>query len=266
LDSRHRTANRPIGSPVERIEDLRFLRGRGQFVDDVPAVGALHAAILRSPMAHGRIRAIDCAIARECPGVRAVLTAAEIENALGSVPVIAMRQELLPEFAPYQQPVIAHAKVRYVGEPLAVVMADSAALAEDALEAITLDIEPLPPVPDRTAARADRSLLLEATGTNRVITLSAARGDAEAAIRDAPYIRRERFSVQRFTAVPMEPRGLLAQWDEGRGHLTVHGAAKVAFHNRRLLARQLGLAEDAITMIEADVGGGFGSRGGPRST
>jgi len=249
------------GSPVERVEDLRFLRGRGQFVDDVPAKGALHAAILRSPVAHGRIRGIECAVAREWPGVHAVLMATDVERALGRVPIIAMRQELLPEFEPYQQPVIAHGKVRYVGEPIAVVVADSAALAEDALEAIALDIEPLPPVADRDAARADASVLFESAGTNRVIELTARRGDADAAFRDAPYVRRERFSVQRFTAMPMEPRGLLAQWDGARGHLTVHGAAKVAFHNRRLLAKQLGFAEHDITMIEADVGGGFGSRG-----
>jgi carbon-monoxide dehydrogenase large subunit len=151
--------------------------------------------------------------------------------------------------------------VRYVGEPIAVVVADSAALAEDALDAIALDIETLPPVADRNAARADQSLLFEAAGSNKVITLTALRGDAEAAFRDAPYVRRERFEVQRFTAVTMETRGLLAQWDEAKGHLTVHGACKVPFHNRRMLAKQIGLTEDAITMIEADVGGGFGVRG-----
>ena len=156
---------------------------------------------------------------------------------------------------------IAHDKVRYVGEPIAVVVADSAALAEDALEAIALDIEPLPAVASRAASRADASLLFEARGSNLVGTLTALRGDADAAFRDAPYVRRERFEVQRFTAVPMEPRGLLAEWDAATGHLTVSGAAKVAFHNRVMLAKQMGLAEDAITMIEADVGGGFGVRG-----
>jgi aerobic carbon-monoxide dehydrogenase large subunit len=251
------TVNSFIGAPVERIEDLRFLRGRGQFVDDVPCPNALHAAILRSSIPHGRIRSIDCAVAREWPGVHAVITAAEI----GDIPVITMRQELLPEFKHFQQPVIANDKVRYVGEPLAVVVADSAALAEDALEAIVLDIEPLPPVADRNAARANASVLFDSTGSNHVITLSALRGDADAAFKGAPYVRRERFEVQRFTAVTMEGRGLLAEWDEGRGHLTVHGATKVAFHNRRMLATQLGLAEDAITMLEADVGGGFGVRG-----
>ena len=87
------------------------------------------------------------------------------------------------------------------------------------------------------------------------------KGDAEAAFRDAPYIRRERFEVQRFTAVTMEPRGLLAEWDAAKGHMTVSGVTKVPFHNRRILAKQMGLPEDAITMIEADVGGGFGVRG-----
>ena len=114
----------------------------------------LHAAILRSSVAHGRIRSIDAAAARARPGVHAVITAADI----GEVPVITLRQELLPEFKPYQQPVIASDKVRYVGEPIAVVVADSAALAEDALEAIALDIEPLPAVADRDAARGRRCL------------------------------------------------------------------------------------------------------------
>src|SRR5581483_3409759 len=193
--------------------------------------------------------------------VHAVITAAEIERALGAVPVITMRQELMPQFTQYQQPVIAHGKVRYVGEPLAVVVADSAALAEDALEAVTVDIEALPVVPDRAAARADTSPLFDSSGSNHVITLSALKGDAEAAFRDAPYVRRERFSVQRFTAMPMEPRGLLAEWDAAKGHLTVSGMTKVVFHNRRILAKQMGMAEDAITMIESDVGGGFGVRG-----
>jgi carbon-monoxide dehydrogenase large subunit len=254
---RTRTSNRPIGSPVERLEDLRFLRGRGQFVDDVPSPDALHAVILRSPVAHGRIRSVDAAVARKRPGVHAVLTAADI----GEIPVITMRQELLPEFKPYQQPVIARDKVRYVGEPIAVVVADSAALAEDALDAIALDIEALPAVADRDAARKTESLLFPETGRNHVITLSAVKGDAEAAFRDAPYTRRERFEVQRFTAVTMEPRGLFAEWDAAKSHLTVSGMTKVIFHNRRILAKQLGMPEDSITMIEADVGGGFGVRG-----
>ena len=252
-----RTSNRPIGSPVERLEDLRFLRGRGQYVDDVPSPNALHAVILRSSIPHGRIRSIDTSAAQKHPGVHAVITAADI----GDIPVITMRQELLPEFKPFQQPVIAKDKVRYVGEPIAVVVAETQALAEDALELIALDIEPLPPVASRAAAREGKSLLFEASGRNLIITLSAVKGDADAAFRNAPYTRRERFEVQRFTAVTMETRGLLAEWDATKGHMTVSGITKVPFHNRRILAKQMGLDETAVTMIESDVGGGFGVRG-----
>jgi carbon-monoxide dehydrogenase large subunit len=254
----HGTSNRPIGSPVARLEDLRFLRGRGEYVDDVPSADALHAVILRSAVAHGRIRSIDASAALKLPGVRGVFTAKDVGD---DIPVITMRQELLPEFTPYQQPVIARDKVRYVGEPIAVVVADSAALAEDALEYVAVDIEPLPPVPDRAAARKNGSILFENAGRNLVATLSAVTGDAEAAFKNSPYTRRERFSVQRFSAVTMEPRGLLAQWDAAKQHLTVSGMTKVVFHNRRILAKQMGLSEDSITMIEADVGGGFGVRG-----
>ena len=250
--------NSLVGSPVERIEDLRFLRGRGQYVDDIVRDGLLHAAILRSSMAHGRIISIDTTVALARTGVHAVVTAADVRAALGAVPEIPLRQEQMPAFKPYEQPVIAHGKVRYVGEPIAVVVADSAAAAEDALEAIALDIEALPAA---TGPGADHALLVDGTTTNFAATLTALRGDADAAFKDAPYVRRERFRVQRHTAVPMEARGLLADWDASRDHLTVYGAAKVAFAVRRILAMQLSLAEDAITMIEGDVGGAFGVRG-----
>jgi carbon-monoxide dehydrogenase large subunit len=256
-----RTANSLIGSPVERIEDLRFLRGRGEFVDDMAREDVLHAAILRSSVAHGRIRLVDCAAALMQPGVRAVITAADIGHEIGGVPTITLRQELLEEFRRYQQPVIAHEKVRYVGEPIAVVVAETAAAAEDALEAIVVDIENLPVVEDRTAARRDKVLLFDEAGSNLATKLTAVRGDADAAFANAPYVRRERFKVQRFTAVPMEPRGLLAAWDEAQGQLTVFGTAKVTFHNRKILAKHMNLAEESITMVEQDVGGGFGVRG-----
>ena len=165
-----RRTNAFVGSPIERIEDLRLLKGRGQYVDDLSPEGLLHAAILRSAVAHGRIRAIDAAAARARPGVVAVITAADIGD---SVPTIPLRQEPLPALLQYQQPVIAHRKVRYVGEPLAVVVAQSAALAEDALESILLDIEPLPAVADRAGARAGEVLLFEESGSNVASTLTA---------------------------------------------------------------------------------------------
>jgi carbon-monoxide dehydrogenase large subunit len=249
--------NQFVGSPIRRLEDVRFLRGSGQFVDDIAREGMLHAAILRSPVAHGRIRGIDAAAARALPGVQAVITAQEI----GEVPIIPMRLQPLPELKPYTQPVIARDKVRYVGEPIAVVVADNAAIAEDALRLIALDIAELPAVTDRDTAARGHAILFEATGTNCALTFRATRGDAAEAFRHAPYVRRERFSVQRHTALPMEPRGLVAEWNAMRGKLTVFGAAKVPFFNRRILAAQMGLAEEAIEMVENDVGGGFGARG-----
>ena len=253
-----RTVNSFIGSPIERLEDLRFLRGRGEYVDDLTRPGMLHAAILRSSHAHGRIRAVDTARARVMPGVHSVITSADLGD---PVPRVPMRLQPLPEFEPFAQPVIAHDKVRYVGEALAVVLAESPALAEDALAAIAVDIEPLPPVADRRASARDASLLFETAGSNLALKFHAVLGDAETAFARADYVRREHFRVQRHMAMPMETRGLLAEWDAGRGRLTVNGAAKVLFFNRRTLAKQMGLPEDAIDMVENDVGGGFGARG-----
>jgi len=253
-----RAANSLIGSPVERLEDLRFLRGRGQYVDDLAPAGLLHAAILRSPVAHGHIRRLDATAARALPGVYGVITAEEIGR---PVPIIPMRQEPMAELKRFEQPVIAAVKVRYVGEAVAVVVAESVAVAEDALEQIILDVEPLPAVADREQARAGEVLLFEETGTNVAAVISAVRGDTDAAFKTAPYTRKERFHVQRHTAVPMEPRGLLAEWDAKAGRLTLYGAAKVAFPNRRMLAKMMDLSEDAVSLVENDVGGGFGTRG-----
>src|SRR3954466_13143892 len=136
-----------IGEPVERFEDLRLLRGKGSFVDDQHIEGMLHAAILRSNVGHGRIRAIDTAKARALPGVHAIFIAADVAKG-GPVPTIALRLAPLPELVPYEQPVIAAHEVNYVGEPVAVVIAESLALAEDALEAIELEVETLPAIVD----------------------------------------------------------------------------------------------------------------------
>jgi carbon-monoxide dehydrogenase large subunit len=254
--------NTYIGTPMERREDLRFLRGRGEYLDDLTLDGVLYAVILRSQVAHGRIRSLDVAAAKKLPGVHAVITAQDIAQDMpGGPPVIPMRLQPLPEFKPYEQPVLAHDKVRYVGEPIAVVLAASVAIGEDALEAIALEIETLPAVAESETAAQNPSLLFEATGTNRALTFQARKGDADAAFRDAPYVRRERFRTGRHYGLTLEPRGVLAQWDAAAGKLTISGAAKVPFFNRRILAKQIGLPETAIEMIENDVGGGYGARG-----
>ena len=253
-----KTESPAIGRPVERVEDARLLQGQGSYVNDLGRAGMLAAAILRSQVAHGRIRGIDVSACLALPGVVAVFTAADVA---APVPRIPLRQEAHESLLPFEQPVIAHDKVRYVGEPLAVVVADSRERAEDALDAIRLDIEQLPAVSSRDGAATNDPVLHEATGTNCAITLRALKGDADVAFRDAPYTRRERLSVHRHTAIPIETRGLLAHWDSERRTLVVQGAAKVPFANRRILAKMLGLEEGAIEMIECDVGGAFGVRG-----
>lgn len=253
-----RTVNSYIGRPLERTEDLRFLRGKGTYVADVNRPGQLRAVILRNSVPHGRIRSIDVGAAMARPGVHRVLVAKDFAT---EIPTIALRLQPLPQLEPFHQPVIAADKVRYVGEPVAVVLAETAAIAEDALDHIEIDVEPLPAVTDRAQAEGKESLLFEDHGSNVAITWKAFRGNADAAFKTAEYVRRERFKVQRHAAMFMEPRGFVAEWDAAAGKLTVWGAAKTAWYNRRLLAASLGLQEQAIDLIEVDVGGGFGSRG-----
>jgi aerobic carbon-monoxide dehydrogenase large subunit len=250
--------NRLIGAAIERFEDFRFLRGQGQYVGDLAAEGMLHAVVVRSGVAHGIIGGIDIAAALAMPGVRAILTASDLG---ASVPRIPIRLDAQPSYKPFEQPVIAAGKVRYVGEPMALVVADTLAEAEDAAEAVGLDIDPLPAVVDAQSAVDGRVLLIEEAGTNAPSTIEGTKGDGDATFVGAHYTRREQFRVHRHTAIPMEPRGLLAQWDPVGAHLTLWGAAKVPYHNRRALAALMGLDEAQVDLVENDVGGGFGVRG-----
>jgi aerobic carbon-monoxide dehydrogenase large subunit len=251
-------SNAYIGSPLDRIEDLRLLAGAGTYVGDLKPDDLLYAVILRSPIAHGRIKRIQATAARSLPGVAAVITAAEI----GELPIIPVRQHGKPEGEPYRQPVIASEKVRYVGEPVAVIVASEQCLAEDAAELIELEIDELPALATYEIAAADQTLLFENTTTTNLATSFFARmGDADAAFATADYTRRETFSVQRHTASPMETRGLLAEWDPQNQRMVVSGATKVPFFNRRVVAEMLKLDQAQVDLIEVDVGGGFGARG-----
>lgn len=251
-------SNSYIGRPMERVEDLRMVRGRGTYVADVNRPGQLYAVILRSSVAHGKIKSIDAARALELPGVHRVLTSKDLGEA---VPRIPLRLQPLPQLESFHQPTLANGKVRYVGEPVAVVIAESAAIAEDALDLIDLDIETLPAITSREQAEAMPSILFEEHGSNVAITWEAFKGNADEAFKTAEYVRRERFKIQRHAAMFMEPRGFVAEWNEVAGKLTVWGAAKTAWYNRRVLAAALGLDVEAVDLIEVDVGGGFGSRG-----
>src|SRR5580765_4744344 len=217
-----------IGSRVKRKEDVRLLRGIGKYVGDIHRAGMVHAAILRSTHAHARIVKIDAAAALKLPGVVGVLTAADMP-VLKTIP---MRTGVIPGLERSQQTPIVTNKVRYVGDPVAVVVAENRYIAEDALELIEVEYTPL-----------------------------GAVGDVDSAFRDSDLIVEEEFSTQRHSAVPLENRGLVAEWDEGRGLLTMWGPTKMTHTNWRILSELIGLPQSCIHFIEPEVGGGFGARG-----
>jgi aerobic carbon-monoxide dehydrogenase large subunit len=249
-----------IGAAIERVEDTRLLTGNGRYVDDIHRNGMLHAAVVRSPAAHGLIKTIDTAEARRMPGVRATYTGRDIvDESNGKIPTIPLRLAPMPQLVPFEQPVMVLDRVRYVGECLALVIAETQAQAEDAANRVEVDIEMLPAVADYRAAARDESLVFPAHGANAAITYVARKGDAKNTA--GPYVRREIFGVQRHSAIIMETRGLVAEWDESRRKLTVLGAAKVPFSTRAMLAPMMDLPLECVDMIESDVGGGFGVRG-----
>lgn len=250
--------NAYVGSPVKRLEDLRLLPGKGRFVDDIRRENMLYAVILRSSIGHGVIRNIDIAAAEKMPGIHSVITAADLGE---DIPVVPLRLMPMEELKPLGQPVIAGDKVRYVGEALAVILADSPAIGEDALSQIVVEIDPVDAVVNRHDAVAGNSLLFEDWGSNKAITYRATKGDVSTVFETADYVRRECFATQRHLALPLEARGVLAEWDAEAEHLTVEGAAKVPFPNRKILAAMMDLPIESIDLIESDVGGGFGARG-----
>ena len=249
---------RVIGGSPLRKEDERLLAGRGCFVDDLRRPDAVYAAIVRSTQAHARL-AVDADRARAHPGVLHVITAADIP---ANTPPIPMRLYQLPGLEQMLQWPLARDVVRYTGEPVAVVVAATRYAAEDALDLVDIAYESLAAVIELEDAVAPSAPILhEHAGTNVAATQTIEFGDVDAAFVGADLIVSERLSCQRHAAVPLEPRGLLAELEPGSDRLVVWGAAKVVHTNRRLLATLLGWPEERIRLVELDVGGGFGGRG-----
>jgi carbon-monoxide dehydrogenase large subunit len=250
-----------VGRPVPRLEDERFLTGRGCFIDDMQIDGMAHAAISRSTHAHARIVAIDASAALALPGVIAVVTAADIADYPGEIPI---RLGPLPGFQRFLQRPLASGVVRFVGEPVVLLVAESRQIAEDALELLSIDYKPLKPVVSTNEALADRSIIHEKAGTNLASSYRVTDGgDIDEAFANADYTHKETFRCHRQTAVPMETRGLLAHfYPNGSPYrLRVWGASKVTFFNRQALANLIRLPKEEIELIEVDVGGSFGARG-----
>jgi len=235
-----------------------LLTGEATFVDDVKLPGTLHAAVLRSPHAHARIRAIDAGKALKRAGVVSVLEFKDIASIAKPIPI---RIYALAGLDRYLQLPLARDKVRYVGDPVALVISETPYLAEDALEEIEVDYEPLPVVLDVRAALRDEVLIHEENKTNLASHYKVSVGNVDEAFGGAEYRRREAFKTQRLTGNPLETRGILASYDSARDELTVWGPTKVAHFNRELLASLLNFPVHKIHFIEPDVGGGFGVRG-----
>jgi carbon-monoxide dehydrogenase large subunit/6-hydroxypseudooxynicotine dehydrogenase subunit gamma len=246
-----------MGARVPRKEDPRLLRGRGAFADGFHARGELWARIVRSPVAHGRVRAVDLTEARRAAGVVAAVSAADLPPGL-AIPVRLVLRGL--SLTDYLQPVLATDVVRYVGEPLAVVVAGDGYAAEDAAELADLDIEPLPPVLDAAAAAGPGAPRLFPPG-NVAADLSMGYGDADAAFARAARVVETEIEIGRHTGVPLEPRALLAEPDPRTGGLSITGMTKVPVFNRDVLAGLLGIDETLIHVRAVDAGGGFGVRG-----
>src|SRR6266700_55360 len=255
-----------FGAAVRRREDPRFLRGEGRFLDDVRVAGLLHVAFLRSPYAHAMIRAIRTERARAAPGVVAVFTFADLERWMKPLPLfgapppglaaaIAFEIRQAPQFA------LCRDRARYVGEIVAMVVAESRARAEDAAEAIEVEWEPRPVVTDmRQAAEPGTPLVHEAWGTNVGVGFTHTIGDVEAAFARADVVMSETFHIQRYVGMPLESRGAVAVWDRRDGTLTTWNSTQVPHFVQQGLAGALGLPHHKVRVIAPDLGGGFGTK------
>jgi len=261
-----------IGEAIKRIEDPRLLVGKGQYVADLSIPGMLEAYVVRSPYAHARIHSIDSATVRTAASYKksviTVVTARDLPPNLRPIP---MRLTPAPEgggkLTPLQhalQMPLASNIVRYVGEPVAVIVADSRYAAEDAAEQLLIEYEMLPAVVDiHKALRADAPLVHLILGSNDIYTIVSKKGDVSEALRRAPHrlsLASPGYSIQRHAAVPLETRGLLAIPGAG-GRIHIYGPTKVVHFNRTVLASLLNCDPALIHFIETDVGGGFGARG-----
>ncbi|MFT8243637.1 molybdopterin cofactor-binding domain-containing protein [Roseomonas sp. BN140053] len=252
-----------FGAPVSRNEDPRLLTGRALFVDDVELPGMLHAALLRSPHAHARIAGIDAAAARARPGVVAVFTAADLGDYWQPGPLLVPPPPTIPglEFHQRTQVPLARDVVRHVGEPVALVIAESRYLAEDAAGEIEVEYEPLPVVADLEAALQPGAPLVHADlGHNVAARVHQRKGDYAAAKGRAAHVIRRRYSYEHGLSAPMETRGVVAQWDGKADKLTVWDTTQAPVAIRNGLAAMLGLSERQVRVIAPFIGGGFGPK------
>jgi len=251
-------ATRWFGASVQRSEDPRLLRGKGNYVDDIDLPDMLHAAVLRSPHAHARILTIDVSAARTLPGVHLVLTATDLGTVLEPTPLLVPHSALTQ---PRTQLPLALDEVRYVGEAVAFVVADSRYIAEDALDLIDVEYEPLPVVHSLAVSAADAAPLVHADVPGNIAAhFEQTVGDPDSVFANAPHVIRESISMERGAGMPMECRGILARWEHHEGMLTCWISTQGPIPIRNGLAAIFHLPEHKVRVVAPDVGGGFGTK------
>jgi carbon-monoxide dehydrogenase large subunit len=247
----------PIGTSPRRKEDAPLLRGRGRYLDDLRRPGTLHLGVVRSLHAHARVAGIAAEAARALPGV-SVFTAADLPEVAGGIPAPFGGT---PNTRPYVQVALAGEIVRYVGEPVAVVVADDPYRLADAMDAVTVDYEPLAPVMTVAGAARGVERVHADWPDNVAVVARGATGEAEPALAAADLVVEERLSHPRLAAVPIEPRGVLAYPDPESGSLVVWSSTQNPYLVRDAVAVALGLSAEEVRVLAPDVGGGFGPKG-----
>ena len=247
------------GQSIKRFEDHRLLTGQSSYVDDMTRPGMLHALIIRSPHGHARIRSIDPSAAMALPGVAAVVTAQDMPE-IAQLPT--RESADADELRPPRHPALAVDKACYAGQPVAIVLAENIYTAEDAVELVAIDYEILPAIVDpREATTEGAPVIHEQFGSNIVLRTVNAGGDLDGAFARADCIIAQRFDVQRVAPAPMEPRGLLAEYDAEADLLTVWDSTQHPHEIREHLARLLARPMESVRVACPDVGGGFGEKG-----
>ena len=255
-----RTSISLIGQPLPRLEDDALLRGKGRYVGDITLPGMLHAAFLRSSVAHGRLIAIDTAAARALPGVRHVFTYADLRPHLtcDRIPLAMPSGAIRFDVDPF---VLARDEVCHVGEPIALILADSRALAEDALGLIAVEIESLPAIVDpRLGLAAGAAQARLDCPDNLVAKMTAQYGDVDQAFAGAAHVVQAEFHLHKGGGHSIETRGVVARFDAQEGLLTLWDSTQMPHQAKRVRVRTLGLDESQIRVIAPDVGGGFGPK------
>jgi carbon-monoxide dehydrogenase large subunit len=245
-----------VGKRFKRKEDPRLVRGISHYTDDIKLPRLAHCVFVRSPHAHARIVSINTDAARAHSGVLAVVTASDLEG-LGMIPC-AMQ---MPDLKIPPHPALAKGCVRYVGEPVAAVVAEDAYTARDAAEMVTVDYEPLPVVLDmEKALDKDSALIYQDFGTNKAFTHAMKSGDIDAAYKKADRVVKVRLLNQRVAPTAMEPRSIVAEYLPGENRLTIWASTQIPHLLKTQVALMVGLPETAVRVIAPEVGGGFGSK------